>query len=557
MACIYHIYSTDDPDTVYIGQTKVDPTPTPEDETSSEKTAGSYNRPLDHFIGLYNSTRENTMFKEWMCSHMLNTIVIEIYDESCNFGISPKAFKNFFKKWTVSYSTNIKDIQITERDGKIALEPKDNSLILKSYLDVAEIMHNYICYKQGNRLLTHQIGGQSLSLVNKNGVVLNTTMSVEEGVSILDGYTNKDIIKAQKLFNKELNKHLWSIEINGRTLTQSLTYAALSDASNLTTSKRRSTISASSNSNLSKEWTKILVRYLKATLPIVRDALDKALVSNNSISIANKIKNLYSEIEDKFFWEFDRNHKGSFNIVNAIVQKLSTQEIRGKIKKASSLNDAFNIIEKILSEPLQGMMDQVSFTNFFKIEEDTVTKEQSWQINKSDMKEYAAKGSNAYGKSLRFKAYHYFSSMVKKVWKDNPSIVPTHFLDNFGEPIILISTYRLTSLLKRAYDQSNCPRDILRQWRKYVEPLMSIYTKNHGTTVGGSFTDFAEIKGGYYGITNIMAGSIPTIRDITNNWNSTDTIDHAEGLMAFRFKDDTWEEIQEWIERGVVDIEVF
>ena len=64
MACIYHIYSTDDVTTMYIGQTRSDPEPRNEkDETTGQTTKSTdyQARPMDHFSGLYDSN-ENPMF---------------------------------------------------------------------------------------------------------------------------------------------------------------------------------------------------------------------------------------------------------------------------------------------------------------------------------------------------------------------------------------------------------------------------------------------------------------------------------------------------------------
>jgi len=65
MACIYHIYSKEDPDTLYIGQTRQDPEPRYERDDSDVKISGSMfqARPMDHFAGLYDS-HENPMFLE-------------------------------------------------------------------------------------------------------------------------------------------------------------------------------------------------------------------------------------------------------------------------------------------------------------------------------------------------------------------------------------------------------------------------------------------------------------------------------------------------------------
>ena len=91
MSYIYHIWSTQETKTIYIGQASAN-------ETHGVKTGDSVsgNRVLQHFSGLYDNNHENDQFNAWMKRNPLNTIQIEIYDEGNNYGIKEEVFDRFF-----------------------------------------------------------------------------------------------------------------------------------------------------------------------------------------------------------------------------------------------------------------------------------------------------------------------------------------------------------------------------------------------------------------------------------------------------------------------------
>lgn len=92
MACIYHIYSTEDDSKVYIGQTigSEQPEDIEQNEKEGKKSLNYASRPMDHFSGLYSNAarnRENSMFFDYILSHPLHTMVVEIYTIDNNFGL--------------------------------------------------------------------------------------------------------------------------------------------------------------------------------------------------------------------------------------------------------------------------------------------------------------------------------------------------------------------------------------------------------------------------------------------------------------------------------------
>lgn len=77
MDYIYHIYANDRSG-IYIGQTQ----------------QKGYERPLDHFVGVYRAPNENILFSNFLNQHSLDEMQIDIY-YGPNYGIEQKELDNF------------------------------------------------------------------------------------------------------------------------------------------------------------------------------------------------------------------------------------------------------------------------------------------------------------------------------------------------------------------------------------------------------------------------------------------------------------------------------
>ena len=99
MACIYHIYSTDSSEYIYIGQTKLSPEPRIElDEEDDKPRKADYQaRPMDHFAGLFDAP-ENPLFLNFVRSFPLCTMVVDIYKDSDYYGLPKKVLDDFCLK---------------------------------------------------------------------------------------------------------------------------------------------------------------------------------------------------------------------------------------------------------------------------------------------------------------------------------------------------------------------------------------------------------------------------------------------------------------------------
>ena len=231
MACIYHIYSTEDMSKVYIGQTTGDHNPAA--ITTNEgtgKTSIKYDaRPMDHFSGLYSKAaqgRENPLFFEYLKSHRLDSFVVEIYTVDDNFGLGA-LLDEFCAEWTPNYGGENKNKYKLKQlaDGSLKLGDEEEKIAkanMQYYLDAAEILHNYIAFRNKSKTcLTYQIGGQGLSFTSSVGVVLNSTMSVEEGCRVIES-NEQEIAKVQKKFQEQLKDVVNTYVIDGKTFKVAL-----------------------------------------------------------------------------------------------------------------------------------------------------------------------------------------------------------------------------------------------------------------------------------------------------------------------------------------------
>lgn len=236
MACIYHIYSTEDASKVYIGQTigGEQPENIEQNEKEGKKSLNYASRPMDHFSGLYSNSarnRENSMFFDYILSHPLHTMVVEIYTIDDNFGLGD-SLEEFLEEWHPKHQTeeirySIKEIK--EGQFKTIAEQGRKQRSIKDYLDAAEILHNYIATRVYHKTcLTYQIGGQGLTFISNNGVVLNSTVDVPTGCSIIDS-NDKEMARIQQHFTEEIQKGLNNPR-NGKTFVEKVAPIILKEA---------------------------------------------------------------------------------------------------------------------------------------------------------------------------------------------------------------------------------------------------------------------------------------------------------------------------------------
>lgn len=541
MACIYHIYSSpvnsnNESKEIYIGQTSGDVNP-----NSFSK------RPMAHFSGVYSkaaSSRENAMFFEFLEKYPLNSMTIEIYNENNLFGLSQDIYTAFFDEWSVDGMKPNWTIQELN-NGELKITENQRKLAMSFYLDAAEIIHNYIYYHKGRILLTHQIGGQKTTFRSKNGLVMNSTMDVETACKMIDA-EQTGVVQLQKEFDKILNKYLYTYTINGETLPEALARSAIEHST--------------ANTDYVYDWTKIIVSFFKGILPIIRDDLDKILAGNCTINISNKIKNLYSYSESKFMWNFNSSNKGSFNIINALVQKLTTSKRK---KKYKDLQDIIQELANEIEQELHGSFDgNISFANFFTIEVDNkYLKPRDWKITGS-CEIHHALDTDAYGESFRKRAYWFFSNEVEKVWKSMPKITIPRYIDSFGTRYYIVSTYRLSSLLYKQFKKDVKNQYIINHWEDYMHPMLTLYTQRHQTTIGGTWRDYAFLGQNLclaipdVGVVSVLTDSLSIGGTMENN-GGYENQKIADGFLSYQFSSDTLEDIIEWANKQIIDLTVF
>lgn len=553
MACIYHIYSTEDPTgEIYIGQTKV-----------PVNVRDSYDRTLMHFSGLYgerNQERENEMFHAFLLKHPLSTMVMDIYDESNFFGLSKEIFKEFFSEWSIDGYTPYLDIDVWDIDSTSKLSQSDQGkkdFATTLYLDAAEIIHNYIYYKNGYKLMTHQMGGQRHVFRSVTGLVLNDTLSPQQAAIMLEDST-RTVVKLQDKFNKMLEKQYKTVTINGKTLLQAWTETAwVMDKKNI----------------YWKTLVNVAAPYLQKYIATIRDDLDKILPATGEWVLVNKMKNAYSLIEDKFRLNFASTTKGGFNIVHAIATKLNTDTFRSKVNKLVKQDTdpnpikiyhaIYQAIEDTFADGLSGFIDGISFANFYELQyKGTNVNKRNWRLSGPSEHHIAASNTDPYGLTLRNMAYSFFSRCVKNVMSSPFVCSLKQRVMNDGQLYLIVETKRLSDELYNYYARYVPIYWIQQQWKMYLHQMLTIYTRNNGTTFEES--PFKSLE--FISINNYSTGVGVVNKELKIASNtSTSSLDLGDdindeqqvGFPIYKFSDETWTDMTIFWESKIRDIVFF
>ena len=159
-------------------------------------------------------------------------------------------------------------------------------------------MHNYIAHRNKNyKLLTYQIGGQRYSLKGPNGIILNTTTSVENGCNILEN--GSDFTNLEAEFQKELSDALNNSDFLSelsRTMAEDVITNQIKQAANSKTSK---STHFRFTRQQKKVYTQILAKYIRIALLKVQKGYAANLLRDAGYQINTIYDNLYSQYLDK------------------------------------------------------------------------------------------------------------------------------------------------------------------------------------------------------------------------------------------------------------------
>lgn len=538
MACIYHITSTKDSSRIYIGQTTQDPesrNEIDESDGSRVKSSNNYNkRPMDHFSGLYYANQENPMFLEFVRDLPLSSMQVTIYSEDQTFGLEPQVLQDFCDEWFgEKFSPEVHTLQD-------AIELKNKKSIkydLQHYLDAAEIIHNYIAHKiQHKKVMSYQIGGQTYALTSRNGTVLNTTMSIEAGCNAIDSAS--DLTNIEQEFKKELSAALTdsnfinelSSEIAGDIISWQLENGGSDKKFRFTSALR-------------EKYMRILATYIRKALIKVQHGYAANILRGRGYQILTKYDNLYSQYLDK--WLFNFNGSQHYNIIDAMIRRLASQNLGKKwsSKKVVNVEDIIQEIADTISDKVSIIVPETSVGSFFDIipPKDVITPKQ-WSYHGGII--YSATDTTSYGLSFRRRAYWFFRRAVADCWQNDPEINRGALYPYQGDQTIQrITTYRLSNALYRYFKKVK-NQDILDNWPNYLHSMLTIYTKNNGVTIGGKPYIYDVVDGRGFLITDQE-------EEIVINDQVATTV-----MMAYRFSPETMEAMQKWQDKNVEDLDL-
>ena len=538
MSYIYHIWSTQEPKTIYIGQASAN-------ETHGVKTGDSVsgNRVLQHFSGLYDNNHENDQFNAWMKRHPLNTIQIEIYDEGNNYGIKEEVFDRFFSTWSPKGQEQAVEIQVDKSDNETT---KPKKIKKDNKRDAAEILHIYHYAKHGFKLLNVQMGGSSYFVsAGANGAkrILNREMSVKDMIAMVDA-DPKIVEGMQRKFS------VWWQEIWSRP-----------PKTNPPKNKFRNLIINSwvknKNLDISKtDFTQEVIQYVKKNIPTIAKRLQTDFkMSGYTVRLNTTTDKTYSKLEESCNQLIEH-----YNIINLIINVFTSRKTKEEFEKIlfSSEQEILKTIPADIQKKLNNAVTQmfkkvgdfnISFSNFFTV---TVKDKMNNLVNSSHslIGNYSISGASHsitenYSKSLKHMSYWYFAKIAKKE-AEKTTFNFTHTILPIGNEFYgRVASF--PSLSFRIEQELRNKTDFFKDENflyEYVRQFLTIYTQKRGTSQLGGFPVLVEHDLGYFGLYD---------KEIEDSKLYTDETDTPSRFYAFGpiytaipFSQRTYEEMIKW-----------
>ena len=562
MGYIYHIYSKDEPNTMYIGQASKNETH--EIKISENKTGESVagNRVLQHFSGLYDNHHENEEFMSWLKRNRLEYVVIEIYDDTNNYGIGLKTFRKFFNIWNPQnqpVQTNFQWILTNNKaDLNNKFTKKEREYLGQTLLDAAEILHIYYYKKKGRQLLNHQMGGSTYWISNSatGKRILNREMTVDDLVNMIN--TDPMVVEQlQKTFTHTWKLYWGSDKIKKefKSKLRPLFVNCLVKA-NGDRKKFQKEVS-------SKETEQKIFNYVGEMiwehLPTIQNSLQHQ-VEGYTVEINELTKGLYSTKES---FKKLANH---YNIVYMLTNTLKSKKTVKAFEEFIGVKKGSKTIEKAISDAILSAFDEVvnnlsemienfniSLSNFFKITSkgksdlplnDLLNKD-SYKILKCN-----TQASENYAKSLKHISYSYFSKIANEVLASNKISFTGLVYDLNGEYYGRVASHPSVSF--KIEEALKTKAEIFQNDEEftynYVRQFLTIFTRYRGSPQLGNFSSLQNTKQtGWIGLFDLPLTKVGVMGSFAL----------GNVYPAVPFSDRTGEEIKYWIDKAVSKAEYY
>lgn len=436
MGYIYHIYSTNEPNTIYIGQHAGEETHSVKRniggiEGNNQSVAG--NRVLQHFQGLYDNKKENSYFMSWLKRNPLNTVVVEIYDKKNNYGIDMRFFKQFFNIWNPSSNKDISakiNLLTNVSDADQSKNRSDKEVMKGCLLDAAEILHIYYYKKYGYNLMNVQMGGSRYwtSPTGSSGSrIINREMSVNDLVNMID--TDPHVVaQLQSSFTSSW-KNYWKSKPVKDKIKNSLTnlYAKIINKSGGIESEFKKILNSKETE---LEIFNIISSLVWDSLPKIQNTIQHKIPGGYTVNVNMLTQGLYSINSD--FRQLS-SHWNIVSILSRAVKKSDKNVSFTDIAKfAKSLTKE---LKKSFQKEIDKIVDiianyKVSLSNFFSIKYkgnqnlplNHLIADSSFSIGASD-----PVAMQNYRLSLKHISYSYFAKIAQKAQADLSPVILNNF----------------------------------------------------------------------------------------------------------------------------------
>lgn len=490
MNYIYHIYAGEDKSTLYIGQ-------------SSKKDSG-YTRALQHFSGAWgrskgwvdndlfgNTAYENPKFQEFMLSHALDEMTVEIYDDAY-FGIPKKDFERFATKWITTYNSTLDVRQQQREDSATKYTIKNTTKYSDNErLNIAEIMHIYYYgIQMGCKVLAMSMGGQNYATLSTEGNILNREMSPEQMQTVIERGSTESFQKLQEVFTKELENELEKSKQDDNL------YEALSHSFIKTRNSSNKSLTKKSFSTIIDQW---LSRHLKTIIHKMQK------VSHTADGFRIQWPKDYTKMAEV------GTTNGTVNsLIQAITIALSDNKNKLNAALAKGWDNLMELIENIIE---QKVAVGIGIANLIKIKPLSETTKVTIVSKIKNGK--IITGEESVTNTLKHISYNFFrrcANIAKsEISATLGSTVEDIVLNNHFRKTIksdnedktfykIVSAETFYNKIREIYKEFGIKAHFMNinEWPNFCRGMLTVYTKNNGTVVGGPL-EMYNVEGMFLG----------------------------------------------------------
>lgn len=440
-----------------------------------------YERIFDHFGLLKSGWTEAAEAKEFFTTCLgqgLKDIVIEVYDESNNYGYPKYIYDKFFSMWkpgdkAVRQTMSADDVKVQGSDLNIHNKQSGETYTRLQILDAAEILHILNAEQDtGCRLVNAEMGGQTTSWYFARGTSqarqMSKTTTPQEAKAIM-GASYKEIVAMQTQVDKILKKKFYSAECLD-SLAELFTDALYDNFEQYLVTRGGKKSFARGKLFSEQIWNK-----LKDIIftPDVRQQLSSIGMDISAAlqSAEEGITKSGEQLREWFYKVFRERVMFSAANITGNSRKDYLKQWRMDLKNFSFLGDYFKDYKEGKAVPKE---ETIPFTITFSLLTSSLSVGENWWIHK-------AVPVNNLQSLIRDRkkevAFNFFNRLYKYTKKEAPTEVAyVKRIDSSSEGVSIDYQSTLMEKMKAAFIQTTRVGDsyILDNWKKYYADMVSI-----------------------------------------------------------------------------------